>query len=67
MYNATQNDKRPTLYTCKPHPQGGWIIQEGQNAIAFTDTETYARAIVTALNDKRAALGSIHFDQFIVN
>ena len=44
--------KEPT-YTASPHADGGWMVMEGPRAIAYTESEAYARAMAQALNLQR--------------
>ena len=45
-------------YTAKPHAEGGWLICEDGQAIAYTASEAYARAMAQALNVQRALLAA---------
>ena len=43
----------PPKYSVERATTGGWLVCEGQRAIAYCETDTYARAIAQALNAQR--------------
>lgn len=43
-------------YTARAADNGGWMVMEGARAIAYTDSEAYARAMAQALNLQRVLI-----------